>query len=210
MAGARRGLSVAAATILLAPIIRVGMIQGFGIYEGVGRIFPTVADGLATGCVLAGTRGWLEQNRRYLALLRSRFFPLLPLAALGLNAALYGRPTLMSAFGATGLNVLIAVSMHRWVLFPSEGFARLLNTRAMEAIGVLSYSLYLWQQLLLNRSSNAWPNVFPVNVLLTFAVAWASYRLVEKPLIRLRQRFQANRGAEPTIGHARGAPSYRP
>ncbi len=190
-AGRRRGMWIAAAAVGLAPIVRVVMMQGFGIYEGVGRIFPTVADGLAAGCLLAGLRPLLEGHDRYVKMVRARWFYLLPISALLLNAAIWRRPTLMGAFGATALNVLIAVSLHRWVLLPGDLFGKLLNGRVLSAIGVLSYSLYLWQQVFLNRGSTSWFNAFPWNVVLALMTAWVSYTLVERPLAGLRIRLQA-------------------
>jgi peptidoglycan/LPS O-acetylase OafA/YrhL len=58
-------------------------------------------------------------------------------------------------------------------------------------VGTLSYSLYLWQQLFLNRESSAWINTFPQNLILAIAAALASYFLLEKPFLRLRHRLKA-------------------
>jgi peptidoglycan/LPS O-acetylase OafA/YrhL len=51
---------------------------------------------------------------------------------------------------------------------------------------LLSYSLYLWQQpfLVFDGPLN---NLF-IRLLLTFVVAYISYRLVEQPMLRLRSR----------------------
>ena len=56
-------------------------------------------------------------------------------------------------------------------------------------MGVLSYSLYLWQQLFLNRNSSAWINRFPQNLILASAVSLTSYYLLEAPLLKLRKRI---------------------
>jgi peptidoglycan/LPS O-acetylase OafA/YrhL len=58
-------------------------------------------------------------------------------------------------------------------------------------VGLLSYSLYLWQQLFLNRNSAAWVNAFPQNLAFAVAAALGSYFLLEKPFLRLRHRFRA-------------------
>jgi peptidoglycan/LPS O-acetylase OafA/YrhL len=66
-----------------------------------------------------------------------------------------------------------------------------LNWRPIVFIGVLSYSLYVWQQLFLNRGSGAWINAFPQNLCLTVVTALASYYLLEKPFLKLRRRLRA-------------------
>ncbi len=57
MAGLRRGFFIAAAVVLLSPFIRVAEWELFrSAGAGVGMRFETVADSIATGCLLAGTR----------------------------------------------------------------------------------------------------------------------------------------------------------
>jgi peptidoglycan/LPS O-acetylase OafA/YrhL len=74
-----------------------------------------------------------------------------------------------------------------------------LNTRLIEWIGLLSYSLYLWQQLFLNRNSTAWVHAFPVNIILVVACASASYYALEKPLMRLRKRLRPKAAAAAVV-----------
>ncbi len=64
---------------------------------------------------------------------------------------------------------------------------KLLANPMMLFIGRISYSVYIWQQLFLGRSSNPMissPRALPVKYVLVIAVACASYYLVEKPFIR--------------------------
>jgi peptidoglycan/LPS O-acetylase OafA/YrhL len=62
---------------------------------------------------------------------------------------------------------------------------RFLNNRVTGFLGVLSYSLYLWQQPFLNRNSQGWWTEFPLNLALAFVCALASYYAVEKPFLRM-------------------------
>jgi len=64
-----------------------------------------------------------------------------------------------------------------------------LNWKPVALIGVLSYSLYLWQQIFLNPNSTAWVNTFPQNLIFAAAAAVTSYFLIEKPLLGLRHRL---------------------
>ena len=58
--------------------------------------------------------------------------------------------------------------------------------------GVLSYSLYIWQQPFLNATNSygfaSAPDAlrFPLNIVAAFAVAAVSYHAIEKPLLSLR------------------------
>jgi peptidoglycan/LPS O-acetylase OafA/YrhL len=63
-----------------------------------------------------------------------------------------------------------------------------LNNPLVERIGVLSYSLYLWQQFYVNKT-DYWVNQFPQNIVLLFATAFLSYRLIEKPFLKLKSYF---------------------
>jgi peptidoglycan/LPS O-acetylase OafA/YrhL len=67
---------------------------------------------------------------------------------------------------------------------------RLLETRPLAGLGVLSYSLYLWQEPFLNRFARSPLTAFPLNLLLVFAAAVASYRLIERPLLAWRHRLR--------------------
>ena len=73
----------------------------------------------------------------------------------------------------------------------SDGIVgRLLNYPAVSFVGVLSYSLYLWQQPFLNRGSSSPYCAFPLNIVLAMASALASYLLIEAPFLRLRSAME--------------------
>jgi peptidoglycan/LPS O-acetylase OafA/YrhL len=58
-------------------------------------------------------------------------------------------------------------------------------------LGVLSYSLYLWQMLFINKFHPCPINRFPINVVLAFAAAVASYYLIERPFLKLKTHGRA-------------------
>ena len=62
-------------------------------------------------------------------------------------------------------------------------------------VGVLRYSLYLWQEPFLSQS-NAWINAFPQNLAFTVAASPGSYLLLERPLLALRRHFRPQRDEE--------------
>jgi peptidoglycan/LPS O-acetylase OafA/YrhL len=70
--------------------------------------------------------------------------------------------------------------------FDSSTFLfKLLNSKSLVLIGKMSYSIYLWQQLFYPPSifGNITITHFPFNFLLTFMIAYFSYRFVEKPVL---------------------------
>nr|WP_230957346.1 hypothetical protein [Burkholderia territorii] len=57
-------------------------------------------------------------------------------------------------------------------------------------VGTISFSLYLWQQPFANPEL-AVPHAFPLGIVWALLAATASYFLVEKPFLRLKDRFTA-------------------
>ncbi len=60
---------------------------------------------------------------------------------------------------------LIALVLDCVMTHESFALGRFLNLRPVAFLGTLSYSLYIWQQIFLNRYGNHFYNVFPLNVL---------------------------------------------
>jgi peptidoglycan/LPS O-acetylase OafA/YrhL len=78
-----------------------------------------------------------------------------------------------------------------WLLRrPASLPARGLNLPLVAGVGTLSYSLYLWQQPFMWPPNSSISGRFPTDLLFVVAAASASYFLVEKPFMRLRQRFR--------------------
>jgi peptidoglycan/LPS O-acetylase OafA/YrhL len=76
---------------------------------------------------------------------------------------------------------------------PQEPVGRLHNTPVKTATGVLSYSIYLWQQPFLASHQVAWWARVPMSLVLTVAAATVSYFLIERPFLALRQLIQRRR-----------------
>jgi peptidoglycan/LPS O-acetylase OafA/YrhL len=188
--GGRRSTWGAAGVVLLAPVARAAswyFLRGTP-YRDL-EMFPMVADSLAMGCLLARLRYWLEARAWYMQLFRPVYsFGLLALVLLMNREMGY---TIVQVFGTSVMNVSLAILIHRSVYLSEDRLGRFLNWKSIEFVGILSYSLYLWQQLFLNRDSTAWMNAFPQNLLFAVAAALASYLLLEKPLLRLRHRLRS-------------------
>jgi peptidoglycan/LPS O-acetylase OafA/YrhL len=93
-----------------------------------------------------------------------------------------------------GTTLLIAAGPAAWIN------RRLLSIRPMVFIGLISYPLYLWHWPLLSFAHIVEPGVLAAStiaaaVALAFALAWLTFRLVEKPL-----RTKSNPWAFASIG----------
>jgi peptidoglycan/LPS O-acetylase OafA/YrhL len=183
----RRAIWVAGAAVLVAPVSRTVMHLWFPEWRwAISESFPTVMDALATGCVLAMSHDRLARSPLYLRRVRSPFVWLAPLFIVAVNS--YASHIAMSyTVGYTVQNFAIALMLHRLVISPATAAGRVLNHRSVAYVGLLSYSLYMWQQPFLNRTSSLAIAAFPVNVLLAFAAAMLSYHLVEQPALACRR-----------------------
>ena len=206
LAGLRRGLKIAFLFVLAAPFIRIGLLAMPGAASGMGFRFETVGDALAIGCLLAGLRDSIWQNRLYRSFLESRWFVLAPvlifvvsvLPTLEANRS-FGFDVVYEAtynfVGITLINVLIAMCIDWTIRNSKSGIGHLLNWRPLAFIGTLSYSLYLWQEPFIHRTGTATWTSFPLNILLAFVFATASFYLIEQPALRFRQSIERRRRA---------------
>lgn len=191
LAGVTRSVWVAAAVVLAVPLIRLvewNFVPSAAF--GVGHRFETIADTIAIGCVLACTRELLHRTPAYLAVLRSPWFVLVPMAGVA-GGMLQDRPQIFFAVGIAASNVAIALCVDWAVTYHQGRIGRVLNAAPLVFVGWISYSLYLWQQPFLNRASDAWIAAFPQNIGLAVAAALGSYYLIERPSLRVRKHLEA-------------------
>lgn len=179
-------------TIALAPVFHLLLIK-VGLRQGAPYFFPSVADSLAAGCLLALFQ---PEFRRYRSFFRWRGFPLLwamtlsiPLLHRYLPIVLryWGFPHLAQASGLlllTVFNLAMVLCIQNSIVAPP----RVLNTAVVVWIGALSYSLYLWQMPFSDPDVRSWATTFPQNLVLALLAAVISFYLVEQPALRIRAR----------------------
>jgi peptidoglycan/LPS O-acetylase OafA/YrhL len=179
--------------VLLTPFIRVvnflilESYVGFEIPVWYVFGFHTNMDALAVGCLLAVYRKQLHDNEQYKNFLRSPaafcFIPL-TIAAIVYN---YSYNIIYFGFGITLLNLLIG-SLIDWVTVNcSSAAGKILNSKIFVSVGLVSYSIYLWQQPFSKYDAEKWWTHFPYNIILLTAFSLLSYFLIEKKSLYLRQ-----------------------
>ncbi|WP_242360393.1 acyltransferase [Anaeromyxobacter sp. SG17] len=98
--------------------------------------------------------------------------------------------------GGAWVGSLAVGSLILWAVHNSGSrVGLLLNSRPAVHVGVISYSLYLWQQPFFAPGLPSVLSFWPVNFLAAFFAAELSYRFVEQPLLRVRDKILVRRAA---------------
>ncbi|HTV06587.1 MAG TPA: acyltransferase [Acidobacteriaceae bacterium] len=143
------------------------------------------ADALLLGCLVA----LLLAEPRLLSACR-RLSQLLALPALAVFIYCIVRfHNLLPLSESAAIAILIAAC----VLHPGSLFVRILSFRPLAWLGVISYSVYLWQELFIHLGSGTGA-VHLVSIFIAIpAFALASYYFIERPCIRFGNRLIGKR-----------------
>jgi peptidoglycan/LPS O-acetylase OafA/YrhL len=175
-AGLVKSKKVAGALMLASPAIRVVchfLFPSLGMQREL-MMFHMCLDSLMTGCAMAIFYQHLQFKWRWTLPAAIFLFVVSPYLADHLHGY-YELP-----FGVSLDNLAIGYLLLYAVRNPDSLFGHVLNHRIVAHIGVLSYSLYLWQQLFLGEFPLPW------GLLGAFLAAELSWRVIEKPSLKLR------------------------
>jgi peptidoglycan/LPS O-acetylase OafA/YrhL len=192
--GPSRLKKLAMQLIVIAPALRIltlTLLPHSG--EPIGLMFHMRVDGLMCGCALALMRaepGFAQRCRR---LLRWEYAALAATVLFFVSTALFWQfqESYWLAVGSSLENVCISYLLLYAVEIPSSLFGRFLNLSVVAHIGLVSYSLYLWQQVFLTVLNTSLLGHFPLNLIAALATAELSWWLIEKPSLALRKRVEA-------------------
>jgi peptidoglycan/LPS O-acetylase OafA/YrhL len=160
--------------MITSPLMRV-LLRHNG-YTEYSHCAPAIADSLAAGCLLGFYQDRLREFvKRYLVSPAS--FLLLCAVTVGIAGVLY-KTNLVLLWGLAPCLIALTTSA---AIERKDPF---LNSRLLVWTGLLSYSLYLWQQPFMVFDGPL--NYFSIRLVLTFAVAYISYRFVEQPILKFR------------------------
>ena len=190
---------IAIAIILISPVIRVvsfvHLQSSFLQYFRNGYAFHMRADLLMFGCLIALLQGNPSFERFYKIATKIWWIPpAIILLSDCVTARFLNHWDL--PFGASITGSTICIFLLWCVRNPRSVVGRVLNSALMTHIGILSYSIYIWQTLFLNPGnvntfgpSLKFLYTLPFSWLVIFLVAELSYNLVEKPSLQLRNRL---------------------
>jgi peptidoglycan/LPS O-acetylase OafA/YrhL len=198
----RKALFCLAIPIIAAPIFRalvyLKSLPGDLSWIVTNYTFPTNCDSLAVGCAAAfifrdyrGTLAhWLTRSP-WPVFCGALLIIIVPHTLYILKVA--GALTVPFAQTAHAVGAVILIMQS--ILLPEWGPYRWLNHPAVIWVGVLSYSLYIWQQIFCSGPATfglpeVWWMSFPGWLVPTFLVSCASYYLLEQPFMRLRAKFR--------------------
>jgi len=209
----RRRLWIVVAVIAAGPPLRILFYLLWG-RAGLNHPFPVFMDALGTGAAMAIVEAMrLPFFARLERAFASRWCMAVPILTALLPSLQLWNTRIYQVLGLSALHVGIALSI-KHVLARRYS---LLNVWPTMWLGAISYSLYLWQQIFLDRASRAWWMAFPQNLLFGVLLATVSYWFVEKPFLRVRERwtkkrslhlvgaFAPRQSAEPVISSCRPA-----
>jgi peptidoglycan/LPS O-acetylase OafA/YrhL len=192
--GRRRAIGVSLAILLLSPIVR-GLTLALLDHDHflVHRMWMTAHtrfDTIMIGCLAS----LLWRVPAFHAALGAMFRAKLQHGALAFfllgSAPLRTLvPWYHSVVGYSVEAVCIVLIMLWSVQRTDTPWARLLNCAPLVHLGVISYSVYLWQQIFLNEKNLSWTGILPISLICTLAAAEFSFFCIERPALRLRERF---------------------
>jgi peptidoglycan/LPS O-acetylase OafA/YrhL len=188
----RHALSLAIALVAASPFVRaVALAQTPSATPGA---FHLVVDAIMIGCLVSLFMSYQPESP-ILRWLGHGAVAVLSACYLLLSSAIVPRVSTLLGVDfipwALSLRSLAVGSVLVWVLRnPGALVTRVLGSRPMTHIGVISYSLYLWQQVFCDPTIH-----LPVRALwflrvaACFAAAELSHFLIERPVLSLRNRW---------------------
>lgn len=166
--------------------------ENFPIYFGLAAKLDTFALGMLLA-VLTAVQFRCERGVAWL--LRAAGFGLLGITFVFRSASATADLYFHTLAGVAFVLVLASTTIAR----RESAWARRLGHPALQALGVISYSVYLWHEpLLIELGQRNWlirttPTAFPINALVlmivSVVVAAASYVVIERPIGELRWLF---------------------
>ncbi|MGI4862012.1 MAG: acyltransferase family protein [Janthinobacterium lividum] len=167
------------------------LFQLWSIAQGAFNWGGYVDNGLSFACIAVGTVTAIHYEKVRAVVAR------IPLVAVIVVALLvFFQPFVPELHGARGLGYRLltpaAVALLIVATINRDASARVLNSRILQWLGKISFSLYLWQELFTGKSiyySPVFHWVMLVTFPLVFPLAWASYRFIELPGQRLGRRL---------------------
>lgn len=194
--GPRRAVYTLCGALVCAPLLRLATSIFYPELLVQANFWtPTRVDAIALGCLAAlllqSPRVRAHTSWTGIAALKPVAIALAVLAAsLVVSRAL---PHFGAAFGYSAKVLVLGCGF--WIVLHNAHTRMLgfLEWKPLTVLGLLSYSLYLWQQLLINPTRSEWIFRWPQNLVVALIAAGASYLLVESRFLRMKTRLSGTR-----------------
>jgi peptidoglycan/LPS O-acetylase OafA/YrhL len=202
--GIRKSMLAAGLCIVLTPFLRFTLQHGLGeSHPNFSFFTPTRMDAIAVGCCLAylatspGFRRATGLATKWSTVAAAAGVALVVGVALlswaarvpALADAAKSFCSLEPFLASTLKPILLAWIVWTCVRTPYSLVGRILNCKILNYLGILSYSLYLWQQLFLQPERSHWTCDWPYNIVFALVAAVISYVLIERPFLALKERL---------------------
>jgi peptidoglycan/LPS O-acetylase OafA/YrhL len=203
----RNALRFSLGVIIAAPLIRTALcfVLPMDQWDRIGRMTLGRMDFIAWGCLLAilATNGSpLLYRKLDRGTLQWRLLWAIALLV-GVKTVCnnFHRYEWLAVFECVLAPTIYAISMAVMIWCcannPKGIVSELLDCRLASGVGILSYSLYLWQEPFVTPARGTGIFDVPYNVLSLLGCALLSYFLVERPFLKLKDRFAVR---EPVLG----------
>jgi peptidoglycan/LPS O-acetylase OafA/YrhL len=176
--GVRRAKRCGLAVMVFCPLLRLFLNhRGYPEIEHLG---PAIADSIGAGCLLAL---YYDKARAFVSryFVSGAGFLFLCVTSLAVSELVF-RYHIVALWGV--VPCMIALIIRAAI----ERRDRILNSGPLVWSGLLSYSLYLWQQPFLVFDGPL--NFLSARIVATIAAAYISYRLVEQPALAFLRRLR--------------------
>jgi peptidoglycan/LPS O-acetylase OafA/YrhL len=191
--GKAKAGSLALALIFLAPVFRIAsfvLINNQLERHFIYMMLPGQMDALMFGCWAALGQGHMRWERIYRRV--DKYVWSLPLCFLFISNYLrmqFG-PSYALTIGETIDGICVVFTLMWCIRNPTSVAGRLLNWRPIVHIGLISYSIYIWQTWFLHPDNHTWLATLPWSLLLILGIAEFSWQVIERFSRVVRDRWE--------------------
>lgn len=183
-------------TIILAvPLLKVLWYFRPSYYEPTAGPFLANADAIFSGALLAilAFKSFFKKNKKIWTRkgIDLVFISIIFISVFCVNRGYFG--LLFYPCSSTICNIMICLLFLRTIIGTKTLLYKFLNKRAMIHLGLISYSLYIWQQLFLVPTDNYAGRFntirFPLNIIVALIIAYLSYHYFEKYFLKFKGKY---------------------
>ncbi len=192
-AGTKPSAIILCLYVVSAPLIRYSLLWSGNRALDINYSSIVQMSSIATGCLIAFfVTGSGPLRSRTFAARHPAWLAVFGFSLLLASMGAFGAPSVLREVLSDPVRALSFGCIMLGVLY-SDGtnlVRRVLQSRVMKLLGILSYSVYLWQQLF-TRQERLIPGGFTTALCLIFLAALMSYHFIEKPFLRWKERLSA-------------------